>query len=85
MGDWFDSDSDFDMSDSEADSSDDGYTDYPCNTMLITGPHGVGKTALVYALAQEIGYKVRYFTRIMFIVFPLPVSPASQMPSFPCP
>ncbi|CAL1526340.1 unnamed protein product, partial [Lymnaea stagnalis] len=29
-----------------------------CNTMLISGPHGVGKTCLVYALAQELGYKV---------------------------
>ena len=29
-----------------------------CNTMLIQGPHGVGKTALVYALANQLGYKV---------------------------
>ncbi|XP_074486562.1 ATPase family AAA domain-containing protein 5b isoform X2 [Sebastes fasciatus] len=29
-----------------------------CNTMLITGPPGVGKTASVYACAQELGFKV---------------------------
>ncbi|KAM4691155.1 ATPase family AAA domain-containing protein 5 [Rhinophrynus dorsalis] len=29
-----------------------------CNTMLITGPSGVGKTAAVYACAQELGFKV---------------------------
>ncbi|XP_023126606.2 ATPase family AAA domain-containing protein 5 [Amphiprion ocellaris] len=29
-----------------------------CNTMLITGPTGVGKTAAVYACAQELGFKV---------------------------
>uniref|UniRef100_A0A3Q1F5P5 ATPase family AAA domain containing 5b n=1 Tax=Acanthochromis polyacanthus TaxID=80966 RepID=A0A3Q1F5P5_9TELE len=29
-----------------------------CNTMLITGPSGVGKTASVYACAQELGFKV---------------------------
>ncbi|XP_072538935.1 ATPase family AAA domain-containing protein 5b [Salminus brasiliensis] len=29
-----------------------------CNTVLIGGPAGVGKTAAVYACAQELGYKV---------------------------
>ncbi|XP_035515535.1 ATPase family AAA domain-containing protein 5b [Morone saxatilis] len=29
-----------------------------CNTMLITGPPGVGKTAAVYACSQELGFKV---------------------------
>ncbi|XP_077576076.1 ATPase family AAA domain-containing protein 5b [Stigmatopora nigra] len=29
-----------------------------CNTMLITGPLGVGKTSLVYACAQELGFQV---------------------------
>ncbi|NXS20126.1 ATAD5 protein, partial [Mystacornis crossleyi] len=29
-----------------------------CNTVLITGPPGVGKTAAVYACAQELGFKV---------------------------
>uniref|UniRef100_A0A3B4YSN4 ATPase family AAA domain containing 5a n=1 Tax=Seriola lalandi dorsalis TaxID=1841481 RepID=A0A3B4YSN4_SERLL len=32
--------------------------DMLCNTMLITGPTGVGKTAAVYACAQELGFKV---------------------------
>ncbi|KAH9492804.1 hypothetical protein Btru_024754 [Bulinus truncatus] len=29
-----------------------------CNTMLVTGPHGCGKTSTVYALALELGFKV---------------------------
>ncbi|KFO25599.1 ATPase family AAA domain-containing protein 5 [Fukomys damarensis] len=29
-----------------------------CNTVLITGPTGVGKTATVYACAQELGFKI---------------------------
>ncbi|KAM9843976.1 ATPase family AAA domain-containing protein 5 [Aulostomus maculatus] len=29
-----------------------------CNTILITGPTGVGKTSTVYACAQELGFKV---------------------------
>ncbi|XP_051014050.1 ATPase family AAA domain-containing protein 5 [Acomys russatus] len=29
-----------------------------CNTILITGPTGVGKTAAVYACAQELGFKI---------------------------
>uniref|UniRef100_UPI00398F4AD3 ATPase family AAA domain-containing protein 5 n=1 Tax=Pristiophorus japonicus TaxID=55135 RepID=UPI00398F4AD3 len=32
--------------------------DFLCNTVLITGPPGVGKTAAVYACAQELGFKV---------------------------
>ncbi|KAK5914180.1 hypothetical protein CgunFtcFv8_008639 [Champsocephalus gunnari] len=32
--------------------------DMLCNTMIITGPTGVGKTAAVYACAQELGFKV---------------------------
>lgn len=29
-----------------------------CNTMLVLGPKGAGKTAAVYACAKELGYKV---------------------------
>ncbi|XP_051988543.1 ATPase family AAA domain-containing protein 5 [Xyrauchen texanus] len=32
--------------------------DLLCNTLLIMGPTGVGKTAAVYACAQELGFKV---------------------------
>lgn len=42
-------------SDFEEDSGDE---DSLCNTLLITGPSGVGKTAAVYACAQELGFKV---------------------------
>ncbi|XP_048346375.1 ATPase family AAA domain-containing protein 5 isoform X2 [Sphaerodactylus townsendi] len=35
----------------------DGETDL-CNTMLLSGPSGVGKTAAVYACAQELGFKI---------------------------
>ncbi|XP_047428636.1 ATPase family AAA domain-containing protein 5 isoform X2 [Mugil cephalus] len=40
----------------EEDSQDGG--DMLCNTVLISGPTGVGKTAAVYACAQELGFKV---------------------------
>uniref|UniRef100_A0A8C8UAT3 ATPase family AAA domain-containing protein 5 n=1 Tax=Peromyscus maniculatus bairdii TaxID=230844 RepID=A0A8C8UAT3_PERMB len=39
------------------DSSDDEEC-HLCNTVLITGPTGVGKTAAVYACAQELGFKI---------------------------
>lgn len=39
-------------------SSDDEEETRLCNTVLITGPTGVGKTAAVYACAQELGFKV---------------------------
>ena len=45
-------DSDFDFSDSEEED------DHLCNTMLIVGKHGIGKTACVHALAQQLNYKV---------------------------
>uniref|UniRef100_A0AAZ1XQ21 AAA+ ATPase domain-containing protein n=1 Tax=Oreochromis aureus TaxID=47969 RepID=A0AAZ1XQ21_OREAU len=47
-------DSDWDGGEDE---SQDG-EDMLCNTVLITGPTGVGKTAAVYACAQELGFKV---------------------------
>ena len=63
MSDWFENDdSDFMLSDSDSDSEDEvSYSDYPCNTMLITGPYGIGKTSMVHALAQELGYQVNIF------------------------
>ncbi|XP_066443432.1 ATPase family AAA domain-containing protein 5 isoform X1 [Eleutherodactylus coqui] len=40
------------------DNSEDSNEDSLCNTVLISGPPGVGKTAAVYACAQELGFKV---------------------------
>ncbi|XP_056407354.1 ATPase family AAA domain-containing protein 5-like [Hyla sarda] len=40
------------------DSEDSDEEDSLCNTLLISGPPGVGKTAAVYACAQELGFKV---------------------------
>lgn len=48
-------DSDWDCGEED---SQDG-EDMLCNTVLITGPTGVGKTAAVYACAQELGFKVQ--------------------------
>lgn len=39
-------------------SSEDEDEEFLCNTVLITGPTGVGKTAAVYACAKELGFKV---------------------------
>ncbi|KAM9780030.1 ATPase family AAA domain-containing protein 5 [Neosynchiropus ocellatus] len=47
-------DSDWDGGDEDSVFAEDGL----CNTVLITGPTGVGKTAAVYACAQELGFKV---------------------------
>ena len=52
-------DSDFDLESGSDSDSQDEEADLN-NTMLIQGQTGVGKTALVYALAQELGYKVRF-------------------------
>ncbi|XP_054763024.2 ATPase family AAA domain-containing protein 5-like isoform X1 [Lytechinus pictus] len=48
------SDDDFYWSESEDSEEEDGL----CNTILLSGPHGVGKTSLVYACAQELGFEV---------------------------
>ncbi|XP_031208179.1 ATPase family AAA domain-containing protein 5 isoform X2 [Mastomys coucha] len=45
-----------DSMDFEGSSGDEEYR--LCNTVLITGPTGVGKTAAVYACAQELGFKI---------------------------
>lgn len=44
-----------------------GSEDMLCNTLLITGPTGVGKTAAVYACAQELGFKVCVLMRNSFL------------------
>lgn len=49
---WMDDDSNFETSTSESED------DSICNTMLLTGPHGVGKTSAIYALAAELGYQI---------------------------
>jgi len=35
-----------------------------CNALVLCGPHGVGKTSMVYAVAKELGFKVSYRTII---------------------
>ncbi|XP_029946290.1 ATPase family AAA domain-containing protein 5 isoform X3 [Salarias fasciatus] len=47
-----------DSSDVEWDCAEEDGEDTLCNTMILTGPTGVGKTAAVYACAQELGFKV---------------------------
>jgi len=32
-----------------------------CNALVLCGPHGVGKTSMVYAVAKELGFKVLYY------------------------
>jgi len=56
---WWDndSDSDFQMSDNASDDSDTEGVGLS-TAMFICGPTGVGKTAMVYACAEELGYKV---------------------------
>jgi len=52
-------DSDFDYSIESYDSDDLNSGDsYLCNAMVLYGPHGIGKTAMVYAMANELGFKV---------------------------
>ena len=46
------------MSDASGDSDTEG--DGLSTAMFISGPKGTGKTAMVYACAEELGYKVLY-------------------------
>ncbi|KAG2460724.1 ATAD5 protein, partial [Polypterus senegalus] len=48
----------WDIGDFKEDDSEEENDDFLCNTMLVTGPSGVGKTAAVYACAHELGFKV---------------------------
>ncbi|XP_064600712.1 ATPase family AAA domain-containing protein 5-like isoform X2 [Liolophura sinensis] len=54
---WTDDDSDFADTKTDRDWLE-AEEDALCNTMLISGPIGIGKTSAVYALAQELGYQV---------------------------
>ncbi|KAJ6656426.1 hypothetical protein lerEdw1_003714 [Lerista edwardsae] len=47
-----------DSADFKDDQSDDEEESLLCNTMLLIGPPGIGKTAAVYACAQELGFKI---------------------------
>lgn len=66
---WWDndSDSDFQMSDN---ASDDSNTEGVglSTAMFISGPTGVGKTAMVYACAEELGYKVHVLVRLKYFI-----------------
>ena len=56
---WWEDDQDSDFHLSEEDSDDSCNEESGmCNTMLVVGPRGAGKTAAVYACAKELGYKV---------------------------
>ncbi|XP_026118965.1 ATPase family AAA domain-containing protein 5b isoform X2 [Carassius auratus] len=48
----------WDCGDFEGDTVSIGHEQELCNTVLMIGPSGVGKTAAVYACAQELGFKV---------------------------
>jgi len=40
-----------------------------CSALVLCGPHGIGKTAMVYAVAKELGFKVLHFVRLRCIVY----------------
>jgi len=44
------------LSSGESDIEDDNL----CSALVLCGPHGVGKTAMVYAVAKELGFKVSH-------------------------
>lgn len=51
-----DDDDDFLASDSSCDV---GQNNFPVGVAVLCGPNGSGKTSSVYALAKDLGYKVR--------------------------
>ncbi|CAI5765564.1 family AAA domain-containing 5 isoform X1 [Podarcis lilfordi] len=51
-------DESFDNADFKDEKSDSEEESVLCNTMLLIGPPGIGKTAAVYACAQELGFKI---------------------------
>ncbi|KDR19484.1 ATPase family AAA domain-containing protein 5 [Zootermopsis nevadensis] len=42
----------------DCDSNDTSHRNLPNNTAILVGPHGCGKTSAVYAIANELGFKV---------------------------
>ena len=52
---WGNDDSDFDLGSDDSEEDEDKV----CNTVMLMGPTGIGKTTTVYALAQELGFKVK--------------------------
>jgi DNA polymerase III delta prime subunit len=47
------------------DSNDSSNRNLPNNTAILVGPHGCGKTSAVYAIANELGCKVRKMYHIL--------------------
>lgn len=43
----------------DCDSNENTNRNLPNNTAILVGPHGCGKTSAVYAIANELGCKVR--------------------------
>jgi len=39
-----------------------------CNALVLCGPHGVGKTSMVYAVAKELGFKVSLLLYIYYSI-----------------
>ena len=57
-GQWYDDDDSDDFYSSDDSSEDYCDEENICNTMLLSGPTGCGKTAAAYACAEELGFKV---------------------------
>ena len=60
---WYDDDDSDDFYSSDDSGSENCFDEENvCNTMLLTGLSGCGKTAAVYACAEELGFKVILLT-----------------------